>query len=76
MEKTVPLFYRKGGFKAGDDCKEIILPILDRSFGCIAAMDVRWDEFEGDMILFEGLEHVVGSFVIEDMYLRSNVIVE
>ena len=48
---------------------------LDGSFGCIEAMDVGWDEFEGDMIFFEGFAHVVGAFVVEDVELGSNAVV-
>ena len=74
MEKKVSLFYHKCGVKAGDGCKEMVIPRLGGSLCCIAEMDVRWEECEGDVITFEGLAHFVGSFVVEDMEVGSNTV--
>ena len=53
----------------------MIFPSLDFSFGCITEMGVRWDEFKSDVILFEGLAHVVRSFAVEYMEPGSNTVV-
>ena len=74
MEKKVSFFYHKCGVKAGDGCKEMVIPRLGGSLCCIAEMDVRWEECEGDVITSEGLAHVFGSFVVEDMEVGSNTV--
>eukprot|EP00978_Attheya_sp_CCMP212_P049063 scaffold610868_cov142-Attheya_sp.AAC.2 len=43
----------------------MVFPSLDCSFGCISSVNVWWHELESYVVLFEGLFHFVGAFVVK-----------
>ena len=72
--QEVPLREWEFWVASGKARAEVILPCLDGPFGCVAAMNVRWDQLEGDVVFGEVCLHVQRAFVVEDMKCGSETI--
>lgn len=66
-DETVPFSEGKGRVNSGETSNKVVLPSLNCSFGCVAAVTVWWDDLEIDVMFGEGSLDVGGAFVVDDM---------
>ena len=55
---------RKAWFKAAEAIDQMILISLDRSFGSVGAMEVRWDKLKANSLLIHELLQAGGEFIV------------
>ena len=65
--ETVPFLGGKVGFARGEAGAKIILECEDRTFGGVAAVDVRGNNLEGNVVFAEGFLNSVGALVVDDV---------
>jgi hypothetical protein len=49
---------------SGKDGKEVIFKYMDGVFGCVAAVDVGWDQLQGAVIVGNGLLEGCAGFIV------------
>ena len=60
--------FRLAGSKSGT---KMIFEFADRKFGSVAAVGVRGDKLEVNIVFAEGILHFVGELFVEDVESRS-----
>ena len=68
-DETVPFLGRKVGVARGESGTKMIFECADRTFGGVAAVGVRRDTLEINVVLAEGFLHSVGALVVK--YVES-----
>ena len=54
---------------AAQACNEVVLPCVNGSFCCIAAMQMWWYKLVGHLVLLVKLFHCSGCFIVQPMGL-------
>ena len=68
----VPEEFWKGVGDASKDCKEVCFESLDGSFRNVATVEIRRDELEGVVPVFNDCAEIFGTgFVIEDLEVKA-----
>ena len=66
-DETVPFLGGKVWVARGDSSANIILECADRTLGGVAAVGIRGNKLEVNVLLAEGFMHGMGALVIKDM---------
>ena len=75
LEEAVPKVKRKDWVTSDEACDQVILVIMDRSFGSVGAMEVRRDKLEIDALLMHEPLQADRAFIIHNLEERADTAV-